>query len=331
MRKFETILASHGVDYRSSGRFEILVRCPLCGSSDPSQHLAISTRGKGWRCLRNPRQHRGRSYSRLLSQILVCSIERAKELLGEQATPLPTVEEFSSSWRKQLGLSPEVSERPKVLHFPKEVKLLTLDAPRSLSFWEYLYERGYLVGEARWAVKNYDLHYALFGRFAYRIVIPIYSATGELLTWTGRSIDPNARIRYSTLPKDDARAPPGNLLLGLPTLYKAPKTRCLVICEGPFDAIAVSVLGHEFGVWGTCLFGLDLSEAQADLLVGLEERFDRMCLALDPEQAWLRILDMRSLLPRRRCEALILPPGYKDPGDLVKGKEGAAFIASLAA
>jgi hypothetical protein len=332
-RKFETILAAHGISYRASGRDEILVRCPQCGSADPSQHMAVNTNGRGYRCLRNPTQHKGKIYSRLLALVLNCSLERAKELLGEKQTlPLPSRDEFASSWRKQLGLvGPEGPTTPKKLQFPKEIKPLVWGSPRSTAFWNYLLqERGFTRAQAEWASEAYDFHYTVWGKYSYRIVIPIYNGTGELMTWTARAIDPRADIRYMTHPKGEAVAPPTSLLLGLPILSKTRLTRYLVVCEGPFDAIAVSVLGHSLGIWGTCLFGLELSEIQADLLSDLADRFDRVGLLLDPEQAWLRTLDMTSLLPRR-CKMLHLPEGFKDPGECVKSKEGAQYIASLAA
>lgn len=331
-KKFETVLAAHGIPYRISGRDEILVRCPACGSADPSQHMAVNTHGRGYRCLRNPSQHKGKVYSRLLSLVLSCSIERAKELLGEkQALPLPSEDEFASSWRKQLGLTEIEKPIPRKLRFPREVKPLVWGAPGSVAFWDYLLEdRGFTRDQAEWAAKTYDFHYTRWGKYSYRIIVPIYSGTGELMTWTARAIDSRADIRYMTHPKEEAVAPPTSLLLGLPTLSKARLKRYLVVCEGPFDGIVVSVLGHGLGIWGTCLFGLEISEAQADLLSDLETQFDRVGLLLDPEQAWLRNLDMTSLLPKR-CNMLHIPENFKDPGELISRKEGAEYIASLAA
>jgi hypothetical protein len=330
-QKIEAVLEAHGVEFRVSGANEILTRCPQCGASDPSQHLAISTRNRGWRCLRNPRMHRGRSYSKLLVGLLNCSVERARELIGEEAAVrLPDSEEFATGWRKQLGLTEPVDTRPKTLSLPKEFKRLTPDAPRSsLGFWNYLYKRGYTEKQADWAAEAYDLHYAMSGRYSYRLIVPVKAFDGQLMTWTARGIS-DQEIRYLTLKSDEARAAPGELLLGLPLLYKATLARCLVVCEGPFDAIAVSTLGHKYGVWGTCLFGLELSEKQADLLAEVETRFERIRVALDPEQAWLRMLDMRQLLPKR-CKPLQIPQGFKDPGELIEAPEGADFIESLAA
>lgn len=326
-QKLEDILAQHGCAYRQSGRFEILTRCPLCGEADPSEHLAISVRKRGWRCLRNPRQHRGKSYVRLLTLLLRCSYERAQELLGVPNTrPLLAPDEFSSQWRRQLGLE-QNNASLRSLELPSEARKLTLGAPRSGGFWKYLEERGFSPEQAKWAAETYDFHYALSGRYAYRLIIPVYSRTLQLMTWTARSVTPNAGIRYLTLSTDYARCAPGELLLGLSFLGRANPARCLVVCEGPFDAIAVSAIGHEAGVLGTCLFGLELSDAQADLLTELCDYFDRTKLLID-NPAWTRVLGLKERLPKR-CRPMHLPEGFKDPGVLIGSKEGEAFVHSL--
>jgi hypothetical protein len=329
--KLEPILAARGVEYRQGGRFEILVRCPLCGASDPSQHLAISTRRRGWRCLRNPRQHRGASYVKLLTLLLRCTEDAAREMLGETgAAYLPDQDDFSQQWRKQLGVAdPGGPLKPKLL-FPKEFRPLRLGDPRASGFLRYIRERGYSSDQISWLLEAYQLQYAISGRYSYRVIIPVTDEHGKLMTWTARSIQPNADIRYMTLSKEHALAPPGELLLGLQTLWRVESARCLVIVEGAFDAFAISVLGHQFGVWGTCVFGLELSTAQADLLSELAIKFERMVVLLDPSEAWLRLLHMRSMLPRN-CRVEHLPSVLKDPGELIDYRQGEAFVRSLAA
>lgn len=330
-RKFEAILAARGVSYRQGGRFEIMVRCPMCGGADPSEHLSVSTRNRGWRCLRNPAQHKGVAYARLLSLLVGCSIESACDMLGEQGPALlPDQDKFASQWRNQLGLeSAPDNYHPKKIAFPKEFRKLASNAPRSVQFWRYLTSRGYTVAQANWAAEAYQLHYAISGRYSYRVIIPVFSRLSQLMTWTGRSISPSADVRYLTLSTENSVAPTGELLLGLQLFWKAKKTRCLVVCEGPFDAVAVSVLGYEAGVWGTCFFGLECSSTQADLLCELSDSFERIRLMLDPT-AMLRVLRMRERLPRR-CRSAELPSGLKDPGELIGMRGGRDFVLSLAA
>jgi hypothetical protein len=262
--------------------------------------------------------------------LLRCTKEHAQDLTGETATPLPSADTFAADWRKKLGIHTE-NARPASfrLKLPSEFKVLTTRSRFAGVFWDYLHKRGFSSSQAHWAVESYSLHYAITGSYAYRIIIPIYNAEGKLMTWSGRSVRANSEIRYKTLPTDEAVEPPGNLLLGMQLLWKVKVARCLVVCEGPFDAIAVSVLGHSVGVWGTCLFGLNVSEAQSDLLADLERRFENMRLMLDPD-ALLRVLALRERLPRR-CKSTRLPSGLKDPGELVsKGSVGLSFVRALA-
>jgi hypothetical protein len=312
---WKRLLTGQGIPFQDAGPHNINTACPFCGAVDVSGHyLAISLRGRGWRCFRNPRQHRGRSYVRLLTALLRCTQEHARELLGETATPLPEPDHFAEQWRSQLGLS--VPSRLTTLEFPAEFTSMASPSRFGLAFWYYLYNRGFSTAQADWAVASYNLHYATTGQYTYRLIIPVYSAQGKLMTWTGRSIRRDTPIRYLSLGTDDALAPPGDLLLGLPLLWKATSTRCLVICEGPFDAIAVTVLGHQHGIWGTCLFGVNVSEAQANLLAELERRFDQMTLLVDPD-ARLRTLSLRERLPQR-CGVSHLPFDLKDPGELLQ-------------
>lgn len=326
---WKRFLQARGVPFRESGRFEILVRCPFCGEADPSEHLSISLRGRGWRCLRNPAQHHGKSYARALAGLLKCSVGTARELLGEAVTPLPAEDTFSQTWRKQLGLEP-AKPKPQFLSLPPEAKpLAKIHSRLSHLFWDYLKGRGYTVPQIQWVAEQYQLHYALSGRCAYRIIVPAYDRRGVLMTWTARSILPDAEIRYMTLPGEEAFAPPGNLLLGLPLLFNAHNPKCLVITEGPFDSLAVSALGHRDGVYGTCLFGVQVSEAQAVLLDELSQRFDRVRLLIDPD-ARLRVLGFRDRLPRS-CKITNLLEDLKDPGELPKfGAAGLDFVRALA-
>jgi hypothetical protein len=239
---------------------------------------------------------------------------------------LPDQDDFSQQWRKQLGL--DVAGPPAKLTFPKEFKRLTEDAKRSAAFWDYLLDRGYNWEQCLWVADKYNLHYATSGRYAYRVIIPITDLHGKLVTWTARAIG-NNDIRYMTLSKEYALAYPGELLLGLQMLWRAPLAKCLVVCEGPFDAIAVSALGHDVGVYGTCFFGLEASLKQADLLVELATKFERTRVIIDPG-AWTRLLALRTRLPKR-CLPGKLPGDFDDPGELVGSRRGREFVRSLAA
>jgi len=326
MPDWTKFLTQHGIEFSYSSKSNVVIHCPFCGAADPSQHLGISLLGRGWRCLRNPQHHRGRSAVRLVAALLQCTDERARDLLGEDAPPLPSEDTFSKQWRAQLGLASDKPERPVHLELPREFKSLMKWSRYVDAFWDYLQQRGYSFEQSRWLVQTYKLHYAVRGDFAYRVIIPIFAANGVLMTWTGRTIRPAENIRYKTLATELSCTPATNLLLGLPLLWEAKVSKCLVICEGPFDALTVSILGHKSGVWGTCLFGKNISEAQADLLADLTRRFSRMRLLVDAD-ARLDMLRLRERLPRI-CQGAVLPPDVKDPGEL-RGDAGTSFVRAL--
>src|SRR6185436_20537355 len=76
----------HNIDYVTSGpnasKGRLQIKCPFCGQDDPSEHMGVSIRGKGWSCWRNA-GHRGVSSERLIQALLRCSSEEAKRLIGE--------------------------------------------------------------------------------------------------------------------------------------------------------------------------------------------------------------------------------------------------------
>lgn len=330
---WKQLLEVRNIPCRVSGRHELVIHCPFCGDADPSEHLSISARGRGWRCLRNPAHHHGRDYKQLLVALLKCSEEYARELLGEEAAALPADDKFSETWRKQLGLTVDKPIKPKFLMLPDAARRLSIRRSitgfRTTPAWNYLYRRGYTETEADWIAETYDLHYAYAGKWAYRLIIPIYDRRNVLMTWTARSILLDEKVRYMTLSSDEAFAPPSSLLLGLPLLWNVHNPCALVITEGPFDALAISALGHKVGVYGTCLFGLQVSDDQSLLLDQLSERFDRTWLLLDRD-AQLRVLGMRERLPRSCVLAPPLFEGLKDPGDLPKlGVMGRDYVQAL--
>lgn len=333
MFNWPQFLTSHGVHYVTSGPNcgpgQCSVKCPWCREADPSEHLTINLRGAGWRCFRNPRAHVGRSRSRLIQALLSCSQEEARRLADEGLPPPPEDSGMVEALAGMLGVETPASVRTPLppLTFPPEFKLL---GPTALTnsvfarqFWVYLAERGYSLEDRGWLADKYQLYYAVNGACRYRLIIPIYGADDKLQTWTARSILPDETLRYKTFSKTNRYGPdepvalegPTNLLLGLPLLLRVPNPEVLVLCEGPFDAFRVTVLGRHKGVYGTCLFGLNISEAQVVLLERLMSRFRRLVLLLDPDADFLTLRIKEHLTPLV-VKSGRLPEGIEDPGAL---------------
>jgi hypothetical protein len=169
------------------------------------------------------------------------------------------------------------------LRFPPEFRPLDDGSRFADQFLDYMEERGYRPPQIKWLIETFDLHYALRGKFQYRIIIPVYDRWRTLLTWTARTILPDEELRYRSLKHDQQLCAPKSTLLGLPLLWECPNPRVLMICEGQFDAFRVNVLGRAIGVYATCLFGLSMLPPQMQLLMELKQRFPRMVLLLDAD------------------------------------------------
>lgn len=313
------LLSEHQVDYRSAGAHNLEVHCPWCGDADPSMHLAISIRGRGYRCFRNDR-HSGKNSARLIQALLRCTWEQACAYAGYNSVPSVADEDVGTELAAMLGMGPKKPAHSGRLDLLREFKTLSTTSVLAEPFLNYLYDRGLSNYEISWAIKAYQLCYCTRGPWQGRIIIPIHDERGRVMTWTARTIQSEASIRYKTLASDPDEGPgaldaPGRLLLGLPLLWEVTNPKILVICEGPFDAIRISCAGHQRGVYGTCLFGLNISAAQVEHLEQLTARFSRMRLLLD-DDAQLILLSVMERLAALPVQAARLPEGVKDPGAL---------------
>ena len=86
----------------------------------------------------------------------------------------------------------------------------------------------------------YDVFFdASGGRFHGRIIFVIRADAERIVGFTGRAVSPRMEPRYLFEGATDA-----TLLWS----YKFPKrAHTLVLCEGPFDALKVNVLGNRAG------------------------------------------------------------------------------------
>jgi hypothetical protein len=172
--------------------------------------------------------------------------------------------------------------------------------------------------------KRYNLRYATQGPYKRRVIFPI-TFEGKLVSWTGRAIDKGTEIRYKTLSADPERAtregcgqalgPITDYLLWYDRVMSA-DADTLIICEGPFDACKVDVLGRREGIVATCVFTSRPTNRQIELLHTMLPRFKRKYLLLDrgtlPTQ-----LAVQGELVGLGLQLAELPRGLKDPGQFV--------------
>jgi hypothetical protein len=195
--------------------------------------------------------------------------------------------------------------------------------PSARPFLRYLADRGFSSEHIATLTQRYGIRYCTRGPYAGRIIFPVRMGD-DLCTWTGRSISPTATLRYKSLSPDPEKAesegvepamgPISNYLLFYNLLWR---TRCdvLYLCEGPFDALKIGVLGKDRGAIATCCFTAAPSAAQVELLHELFPRFRRRVLLLD-RGTLPTTLRTASLFAGLDVDIGDLPRGVKDPGEL---------------
>ena len=334
MIDWERILSANRIEFISGGkstsRDNIYVHCPWCGSADQGHHLGISLKGKGWGCWRNS-SHRGKSAVKLLAGLLGVSLARASSMLGISSGPAMTDDHNVADRVRQLwaGEAPEDKEGP--LTFPKQIKPLLPIAAKGHDhpMTSYLKDRGYSNYSQRHDVCfQHDLHYALSGAFAYRLIFPVYNEAKELMTWTGRATNDDAGLRYMTLSTQPEKAEANNLpvakekitnlIFNEPNLYED-QGSLLIAMEGPFDAMRVEYATRIFKkrISATCLFGKAISDRQVDRLFRLADIYTRKVLILDPDAE----LDSLQVIDRLRPAGFTFKrlPSDQDPGEMSEG------------
>lgn len=316
---WQTFLDRHGIAYKPTKK-DLYIHCPFCGSADSGQHLGISTVGKGWGCWRQ-QSHRGKAPERLIQALLGCGILEAQRIAGRGAgATLQGLGGFMAAVEGALGQSPP-APAPGPLAKPKTFH--PLQPPIKYGqrmFWEYLGDRGFTGAQIEKLAAQYDLHYAITGDWSYRLIIPITDVFGDWHTWTGRAVTDLAKLRYKTLTADKdkagdgpvARGPVTDYLLGLPDLFKG--GRALVLAEGPFDAMRLSLFTGDYDMRATCLFGKAVSPAQVELLARLRPLYGDIVLLLDPDAA-LDAMQLQTRLAPLGVVAHLLA-GEDDPGEM---------------
>lgn len=315
-------LDAHRIEYATTGanvaRGNIVVHCPLCGSADPSMHMSIALEGEGWRCWRD-RAHRGRSPVYLISRLLGCSIEHAATLAGVK-TQMPA--DFLGQVNKAFATT--TTAKPAALKIPSEFQaFFPCSRITSRPYLNYLrWKRHYATETINLLTNKFGIRFCTSGPYQGRIIFPIHYYH-DLVCWTGRSISKDEPLRYKSLSTNPEKAKKE----GLPAAAMRP-TDCLLwhnklldthakklfICEGPFDALRVWVIGGG-EVAATCLFGNQISAAQIELLYQLLPRFKERYLLLDSEE-FAGSIEVGNKLAPLGVHTIKLPAVFKDPDEL---------------
>lgn len=307
-------------------RGEINIKCPYCGSADPSYHMGLNLENGWWACWRN-HDHRGKSPLRLLVTLLGIGYHAARELAGLDPSYVDPEGFDAVAARLLRPVDKEEVEDEQALTMPSTFQAVDVSSIRSSRHASYLSQvRGFPRRDIPRLVEQYQIKYSLTGDFKDRIILPYY-LQGELVTWTGRSIT-NSEIRYRDLDKVTSLVPPKD------TLYNhdaAKGARVLLVVEGPIDVLKADFYGAKHGVRAVGLSTNSITDEQIYLLEDLALTVGRVIIMLDTQSSLGVVGSMRLRDRVGHIENAVIQPvpfGRKDAGELTP-REATAYARSL--
>lgn len=323
LRFFDAYRIPYSEHGPNTSKDNVVVRCPFCGTQDPSQHMSVSLSGRGWKCWRQP-THRGKNPARLVAALAHVDRATADRIVGN-AVYIPS--DFMRRMKEALVVDKMPAAKKSIgLELPREFKPFT-GLPSSKPFVRYLVQdRGFSQKQVATFTQRYGLRYCARGTYRGRVIFPVYYR-GRLVSWTGRTIYADEVLRYRALSSDGEKAEKegykpaigsiSHYLLWYDELM-ATDADTLVLCEGPFDALKISVLGRSRGVVATCFFTAAPTNQQLLLLGDLLPRFKRRVMILDQAGTFATGVKITNALSDAFSTLDIityrLPPTLKDPG-----------------
>ena len=186
--------------------------CPFCNHTKPKLEVNFSENKKGynpWHCWVCDKK--GTRISTLFKQIKASS---------EKFTDLYKL--VSNEHERKI------EEKFIEVKLPTEFQSITTNATSltGRKAWNYLKNRGLTIDD----IKKYNLGYCEHGNYSNMIIIPSYDENGRLNFFTGRSFEKDPYRKYRN-PEASRDIIPFELFIN----WELP----LVLCEGPFDAIAI--------------------------------------------------------------------------------------------
>jgi DNA primase len=198
---------------KATARGNYAYHCPLCHHSKPKLEINMTENVKGenpWHCWVCDKK--GKKLYQLFK-----SVDVSPEIMNELKAIV-----------KYVGPETKIKTEEK-LKLPKEFKPLisihnsNIIGRHALS---YLKNRGITEED----ILKYGIGYCETGRYANMIIIPSYDAKGNINYFTGRSFEKEPSVKYRN-PSVSRDIIPFELFVN----WELP----LILCEGPFDAIAI--------------------------------------------------------------------------------------------
>lgn len=252
--------------------------CPFCHHHKPKLEINFTENKQGhnpWHCWVCNKQ--GKTLRSLFKQVKA-SAEQFSEL------------------KKLVKTGAEVKEVvvEHVLSLPKELKSLVdnndIVARHAKA---YLKSRNINIDD----IIKYNIGYCDSGRYANMIIIPSYDENGNLNYFTGRSFEKDPYVKYRN-PETSRDIVPFELFIN----WDSP----LVLCEGPFDAIAIKRNAIP-------LLGKNIQQNLMKKIV--KSKVEKLYIALDTD-ARKQALKFAEYFMNQGKEVYLVELEGKDPSDM---------------
>lgn len=304
-KRILNFLKSYNIYYVESGnnviKGNVNIKCPYCGTDDPSEHLGINLT-KGVFCCWKNNIHSGH-IGKLVQKLLNCSWDDVKKIIGTD-TEIVNVSEFDSLFLDNV----EVELKTKKLEFRQEFR----EIEQSLltgKFYRYLEFRGYK--DIVKLIKKYNIKCVLTGDFANRLIFPIYE-NKKLMSWIGRSISLDSDLKYMDLDKECSVKYPKECLFNFD---KEIRHKDLYLTEGVFDTISIEEIGLGDAI---SIFTKHITTEQKYLINELQNYYENIYIMLDKDAHMEALQLANELLFIKNISIKELPGSVNDPGELIK-------------
>jgi len=296
MLNLESFCRDHRIDYITEGHHHThqgwaQIHCVFCSSGTDGWHLGFSLEGGNFSCWR-------------------CGSHSNWDVIGaiintrNGAKIAEVLDKYDTGRRAQ---------RAKAITRKKKIKTPPGTGPIGRAHRKYLETRNFdpdqLVEE--WGIQGTKY---LSGAWNWRIILPIHNKTGEVVSYTGRTIKHDTKPKYKMSDNVDMVEDPKGLLYGID---KIPGDSIIVV-EGPAD-----VWGIGFGA--VALLGIDWTTEQANQIRKYKNRY----IIFDPEElAQKRAWELAKWLSYFPGNTEIIDDLSCDPGDL-DGEEKKEILSLL--
>jgi len=321
MIDLQDLLSRNGVHFALAGknvkRGNLNVKCPFCGNADPSEHMGISLETGVWGCWRN-NQHRGRNLAYLVKHLLRVSMREAMRLTKTRSVAEETVLDALAT--DEYFATKAVVTRSSSLRTllrPKQFRSFFTYRAAAVPYLGYLSLRGFAVRDVTKLVRMFRLRYAISGRYAHRVVIPVY-VDDLFVTWTSRAISNDAELRYLAASASESTLDIKDTVYNFDGAVRGGST--LFIVEGPIDVWKMAYFGAAHDCSAVALYNMNLEMPQLYWLSLLWPYFDRVRVVLDAGEldSAFRVCDSLSVLGGD-LDFLMLE-SVDDPGDLTRAQ-----------